>query len=316
METYTITKKPIRLGFNMDNVLFDFEFEIMAQFKNNSIHFLTAREMYDSIISDNNIKLIHKDIIQQSNFYLNLRLIENSLEAFEYLSNVKDRQNDTMFELYIIGKPIKILSAKFDLIKKYFGKKALKNTIFINDKTIINLDILIDAKKFVRGINGSSAHHLNSNAEFYPNKMSFQHIRYYTPFNETLFNETEFDYPVINNWTDGTYKDVIIRECVKLGLITTDLNLIPNYTLTISTITGKKTSISVKPNMTLINFKKEIEHFVNLIPHEQKLYLKHNHELASHQILDENNFILRDLGIKNNSKIIVLYKSPTCSCHC
>ncbi|AGC02424.1 putative 5' nucleotidase [Acanthamoeba polyphaga moumouvirus] len=238
MELYAITKKSIRIGLNMDNILFDYNNKIIKQFENHSIYFLTSEEMYDSIISNNNFKSIYKDIIQQDDFYLDLEPVENILQVYQYLSTIKDVQNNNIFKVYIIGKPNKALSSKFNIIKKYFGDEAIKNTIFTKDKTIINLDILIDAENIIRGINGSSVHSPNRNAKYYPNTMSFQHIRYKTYC--SYFTETICDHPVINNWTDNTYIYVIIKECVKLGLLTNDINCMPDIKLKIYNITGNK----------------------------------------------------------------------------
>ncbi|ANB51130.1 hypothetical protein [Powai lake megavirus] len=268
--------------------------------------------MHDAIIKDLNIKKIYKNIIEQNDFYLNLEPIENILEVYQYLSTIKDVQNNNIFEVYIIGKPIKELSSKFNLIKKYFGDRAIKNTIFIKDKTIINLNILIDAKNIIRGINGSSAHCLNHNAQHYPNSMTFQHIRYNTSC--SYFTEIECDHPVINNWTDNTYIDIIIKECVKLGLLTNNIDIIPDIKLTICNMTGSKIIKFVKPTMSFTDFKNSIEHFAHLAPHEQKIYVKNDQNIASHQIIESDESMnLHDIGIRNNDNIYVIYKSTVCT---
>ncbi|AFX93190.1 hypothetical protein CE11_01164 [Megavirus courdo11] len=312
MESYTITKRSIKIGFNMDNVLFDYNSQIIKQFENHSIYFSTDQEMYDAIIEDLNIKKIYKNIIEQNDFYLNLEPVENILQVYQYLSTIKDVQNNNIFKVYIIGKPIKALSDKFNIIKKYFGDKAINNTIFIKDKTIINLDILIDAKNIVRGINGSSAHCLNHDAQHYPNSMSFQHIRYNTSC--SYFTETECDHPIINNWTDNTYIDIIIKECVKLGLLTNDIDFIPDIKLTICNIIGEKITKFVKSNMSFIDFKNSIEHFTLFAPHEQKIYISSDQNIASRPIIElDESMNLHDIGIRNNDKICVIYKAPVCT---
>uniref|UniRef100_A0A6G6ADY7 Uncharacterized protein n=1 Tax=Borely moumouvirus TaxID=2712067 RepID=A0A6G6ADY7_9VIRU len=311
MESYTLTKKIIKLGISFEKVLFDIDSKIMNEFKKISIKFTNPEEMREKICEDTEIKKFYYDNIRP-NIYFNLKPIDGAVEAFQYLSEVRDHQLDLIFKIFIICKSSinnpNDYSNKINCVQDQFGPEIVKNIIFVKDKTIANLDILIDNSKFIKGINGSSIHMINQETRYNPDRLYFQHVR----FNKQI--DSHLNYPVINNWISNYYKDIILNNCLKLDLLTKKVELMSDINLTICSITGDKYVITTKPNMLIIDFKRLIQQKVHLNPNEQKLYVNQNNNTF---IIDYNDdhLSLYESGIINNAKINVLYKAPSCS-HC
>ncbi|AGC02426.1 putative 5' nucleotidase [Acanthamoeba polyphaga moumouvirus] len=318
MESYTLTKKVIKLGISFESVLFDIDSKIMDEFKKNSMEFTSFEEMYEKICDDTKIKEFYYDKIHP-NIYSNLKPISGAVEAFQYLSNVRDHQSDLIFKIFVICKSSKNnpnhFSDKINCVRNEFGLETVKNIIFVKDKTMLNLDILIDNLKFVRGINGSSIHIVDQETRFYPDRLHFQHIRF-----NTQSIDTHSNYPIINSWIvnnddlTNSYKEIILNNCLKLGLLTKNIELMPDINLTVCSITGNKYKMTTKPSILVIDFKRCIESMVNLSSNQQRICVNQNNKSFIIGYGDDN-LSLYETGVINNAKIYVVYRAPSCS-HC
>ena len=202
----------IRLAFDLDATLLDFDEKIFIEFAKQSYFFDDLQDMFDKMEQDSTLSEKHKEIYYTSGFYSDLPPISGAIEAYKYFDKLYDCNGKKMFELYVLSAPsinnLTCCMDKFNDIRKYFGEDALERTILSRDKTLIDIDILIDDNINVKGANGSTD---SSN-----NKITFEHIR----FRRGMYRyENNPSFKLINNWTDDIYKDIIIGTCCELDLL-------------------------------------------------------------------------------------------------
>lgn len=216
MDNYELIGSRIRLGLDMDGVLFDFDSKIMDKFAEMGIQFTDVKEMSSAVEFDKSIKQRHREIYHVPGFFANLPPIKGAVNAYKYLKSLTDINNNKIFEIFIVSTPSfrnqTCCIDKINDLNKYFGPELLEKVFFCRDKTLVNLDILIDDKPEIRGFNGSSECLSDSNSV--TNKMSFQHIR----FHSDMYKYSD-DIPIINNWIDETYIDVVKNVCVNKNLL-------------------------------------------------------------------------------------------------
>ena len=221
MEKYLLTKDPIKLGIDLDGVMLAFDKKSFDEFAKRSVIFKDEHDMHMKIKQDESLQKMHKEIFHETGFYANLPLIEGAIDAFKELDKQLDCNGNKMFEIFIVTTPSynnpTCASDKIADVIKHFGMEVAKNTIICGDKTLINyLDILIDDRLNISGKNGSSEFTKLNNSEGNINHLPFEHIRFRSP----MYTYPE-NYPflMINNWTDGKYKDIIEIACIKKNLL-------------------------------------------------------------------------------------------------
>ena len=151
----------MRFLVDMDGVLADFERNFLDAFK--SLYpgrpFVPLEERKSFYAEDQYPEDSHnliKGIMHSKGFYLNMPLIEGSLEAISELSEKN--------EVYICTSPMTsnpyCLQEKFDWVLKNLGKSWAKRTIITKDKTIIDANYLIDDRPEVTGVQAPSWEHI------------------------------------------------------------------------------------------------------------------------------------------------------------
>lgn len=209
MESCRLVGKSIKLGVDLDGTLLDFDQKLFDEFNKQGIHFKDLGDMGTQVRQNPEVLEQQKKIYHKEKFYENISPIEGAIEAFNYLNNVKDANGKKIFEIFIVSTPsIKNPTCHTDKvndIKKYFGEKVADRMVLTGDKTIIGVDIQIDDRKYLVGIDGSSKN----------NELSYEHIRFWSPMCD--YENTNF--PLIKNWTDETFKKVIMDVCIKKGLL-------------------------------------------------------------------------------------------------
>jgi len=212
--------RPIRFGFNFDK-------KMLEEFRRRSIIFENEQDMHTKIHNSSLLFDKHKEILRTTGFYADLPLIDGFLDAFHMLDSMVDCDSNKIFEIYFVTTPSfyneTCLQDKFNDLKKYFKFDILKRAFFCFDKTIVDIDILVDDKLVLDGANGSSKF-----SEPPKNNMSFNHIRFVSPLYihaaenippELLDNNNNKLFHLINNWTDETYLSIIERVASDMGLL-------------------------------------------------------------------------------------------------
>lgn len=219
--------QPIRLGIDLDGVIFDFNKRMIEEFSKRGFHFESLREMFMAIEKDENLVKINKEIYRQAGFYKDLPIIEGAVEAYHELDKMVDVDGNKLFKLYIVSAPSRhnptCASDKYADILKWFGRDAVERTILTYDKTLADIHVLVDDRLNVSGENGSTKFPRSTQKGLISNErndMSFEHIRFYTDMYE--YNNKP-NFPLIKNWlvdpTEESYKDIIVSKCIDMNLL-------------------------------------------------------------------------------------------------
>lgn len=132
----------IKIGIDLDSVLSDL-LPYWLNFYNNDfndnlkVENITAWETDKFVKSECGKKIF--DYILQPNFFLNVPVLQGSQDAVKWLSTFDN------VELYVVTAyhPY-VCKDKADWLAKYFPEINQKNIIFINDKSLVDVDYLID----------------------------------------------------------------------------------------------------------------------------------------------------------------------------
>lgn len=145
--------KKKRILIDLDNTLLDFDGLVTEIFwrdyKLDVSDIVSKRKIYE--IEDNfpsEIKKTCLDIIQEKDFYFNLKPFPDALET---LAKINDKHN-----VFLCTTPHHLclevcLTQKIRWISQYLGEEWLSKTIFSTDKTLIDADYLIDDKPYISG---------------------------------------------------------------------------------------------------------------------------------------------------------------------
>ena len=232
MTQYKLADKnrPIRLGIDLDGVIFDFELKAKIEFEKKGVIFDSVEDMCEKIKKDESLMTIYKEIYHTPGFYANLPTIAGAIEAFKKLDNLCDAKGHKLFKVYIVSTASHLNETcpldKFKDIKLHFGIDVVDRIYLCRDKTLVGMDILVDDMLNVVGENGSSEFLTRRIIEKSPrkkkidpkkrNEMSFIHIRFRSPF--YIYSTDEY-YEIIDNWTDGSYLDKIISAAYDFDLL-------------------------------------------------------------------------------------------------
>lgn len=231
MERRKLATRSIRLGFDLDGVIFDFDKKLYEEFALRSINFKDVHDMHIQMKDNESLRKMSAEIYHSTGFYSNLPIIEGAVNAFKELDQMCDSDGDKIFEMYIVSTPSvnneTCVMDKVNDVKKWFGMEVADRMILCGDKSLINLDIMIDDKLNIVGINGSSEFRRYGTRELKnvlnktskkdsKNTMSFEHIRFRSPM---YIYEDDYPFHMIDNWTNGEYKDTIETVCLNLDLL-------------------------------------------------------------------------------------------------
>lgn len=149
--------------------------------------YLTAKDrrdfnMYKGLNDEGTVLL--NEILNRSGFYTDLEPVPGAIEAVQ---EMQARGNEVaIVTAPWLGNPA-CAGEKFDWVHRHFGEEMVENTIITRTKGYVLGDVLIDDKPFVHGTEFATWRHIY-----------FEH-----------WHNTELPGPRINNWTDGTWKDVL-----------------------------------------------------------------------------------------------------------
>ncbi|QIN54222.1 putative 5'(3')-deoxyribonucleotidase [Cedratvirus kamchatka] len=137
----------LRVGIDLDGVVFDFNGRMLVEFAKREIYFSSVEEMQRQIPKDNNLILLHRKIRAEKGFFRNLDLLPGALE---YISLLRQK-----YDVYFVSTPEltnpTCCEDKLHGIASTFGSELLCKTIFTNDKTLVRMDVLIDDKEVITG---------------------------------------------------------------------------------------------------------------------------------------------------------------------
>ena len=137
----------LRVGVDLDGVVFDFNSRMLQEFAKLGIQFSSAQEMDEKVPKDKVFTLLHRKIRARTGFFRNLNLIPGSLEYVNLLRRE--------YDVYFVSTPEynnpTCCEDKLHDIVQNFGSDMLHKTIFTTDKTLVRVDFIIDDKKVITG---------------------------------------------------------------------------------------------------------------------------------------------------------------------
>jgi 5'-nucleotidase len=136
-------------------------------------------------------KAVYK-ILEHPEYYSSLKPIEGAVAA---ANQMRSDDHDVVF----ISSPWESnpmgYQAKANWLFQHFGGWARKNLILTSDKTLVIADVLVDDKPVIKGRRLDLARPLTSPL--------WQRVIFAQSYNEDIAG------PRIENWTDGSWKDVL-----------------------------------------------------------------------------------------------------------
>lgn len=147
----------LRVGIDLDGVVFDFDGRMLAEFAKRGIYFSSVQEMQTQIPKDHNLVLLHRKIRAERGFFRDLDLLPGALE---HVLLLKER-----YDIYFVSTPEvnnpTCCEDKLHSIASIFGPELLCKTIFAHDKTLVRVDVLIDDKEVITGCLPPSFKHIH-----------------------------------------------------------------------------------------------------------------------------------------------------------
>lgn len=147
----------LRIGVDLDGVMFDFDGRMLEEFAKLGINFSSAEEMNAKVRSSHEFTLLHRKIRAREGFFRRLQLLPR---AKDYLEKLREKH-----DVYLVSMPevsnLSCYKDKLENIAFYLGEDMVAKTILTTDKTLVSLHILIDDRKVIKGCMKPTFHHIH-----------------------------------------------------------------------------------------------------------------------------------------------------------